>query len=100
MRVPYASASYIGYRFWHQPHELIQAFLTYPRVASKNLYYVDRERRQAQGQAKAKAEGRYKGRREDVERNAAIGWMLASMQSWDEIQNVTGCSRATVAKIA
>jgi DNA invertase Pin-like site-specific DNA recombinase len=67
-------------------------------VARKD--YVDRRRRQAQGQAKAKAEGRYKGRPEDVERNAAIGRMLAVKQSWGEIQRVTGCSRATIAKIA
>lgn len=46
----------------------------------------------AQGQAKARAEGRYKGRPEDVERNAAIGRMLTSKQSWGEIQSITGCS--------
>jgi DNA invertase Pin-like site-specific DNA recombinase len=67
-------------------------------VARKD--YEDRRRRQAQGQAKAKSEGRYKGRPEDVERNAAIGRMLTSKQSWGEIQNATGCSRATIAKIA
>ena len=67
-------------------------------VARKD--YVDRRRRQAQGQAKAKAEGRYKGRPEDVDRNAAIGRMLTSKQSWGEIQSFTGCSRATIAKIA
>jgi hypothetical protein len=35
-----------------------------------------------------------------VERNAAIGRMLASKQSWGEIQSVTCCSRAAIAKIA
>ena len=67
-------------------------------VARKD--YEDRRRRRAQGQAKANAEGRYKGRPEDVERNTAIGRMLASKQSWGEIQSVTGCSRATIAKLA
>jgi DNA invertase Pin-like site-specific DNA recombinase len=62
--------------------------------------YVDRRRRQAQGQAKAMAEGRYKGRPEDVDRNAGIRRMLASKQSWGAIQSVTGCSRATIAKVA
>jgi DNA invertase Pin-like site-specific DNA recombinase len=62
--------------------------------------YVDRRPRQAQGQARAKQEGRYKGRPEHTERNAAIGRMLTSKQSWGEIQSVTGCSRATIAKIA
>jgi DNA-binding NarL/FixJ family response regulator len=57
-------------------------------------------RRQAQGQAKAKAEGKYRGRPEDTERNDAIARMLAAGQSWTTIQNTTGCSRATVLKIA
>jgi hypothetical protein len=43
---------------------------------------------------------RYKGRPEDVDRNAALGRTLASKQSWGEIQSVTGCSPATIAKIA
>lgn len=67
-------------------------------VARKD--YVDRRRRQAQGQAKAKAEGRYKGRPEDAERNDGIARMLAARQSWGSIQSATGCSRATIAKIA
>ena len=60
----------------------------------------DRRRRQAQGQAKAKAEGRYKGCPEDAERNDGIGRMLAVGQSRGAIQRATGCSRATIAKIA
>ncbi|WP_441260822.1 recombinase family protein [Bradyrhizobium sp. 521_C7_N1_3] len=67
-------------------------------VARKD--YDDRRRRQSQGQAKAKAEGKYKGRPEDTERNAAIGRMISAGQSWSTIQAATGCSRATVAKIA
>ena len=62
--------------------------------------YDDRRRRQAQGQAKAKAEGRYKGRPEDAERNEGISGMIAAGQSWSSIQAATGCSRATIAKIA
>ena len=67
-------------------------------VARKD--YVDRRRRQAQGQAKAKALGLYKGRAEDVERNAGIASMLKAGQSRSAIQAATGCSRATIAKIA
>jgi len=67
-------------------------------VARKD--YDDRRRRQAQGQAKAKAEGRYRGRPEDAERNESIGRMIAAGQSWSSIQAATGCSRATIAKIA
>jgi DNA invertase Pin-like site-specific DNA recombinase len=67
-------------------------------VARKD--YEDRRRRQAQGQAKAKAEGKYRGRAENVARNDGIATMLRSGASWSEIQAATGCSRATVAKIA
>jgi DNA invertase Pin-like site-specific DNA recombinase len=67
-------------------------------VARKD--YDDRRRRQAQGQAKAKVEGRYRGRPEDIDRNAGIASMLLAGQSWGAIQRATGCSRATVAKIA
>ena len=67
-------------------------------VARKD--YEDRRRRQVQGQAKAKAEGRYKGRPEDTARNAGIASMLRNGSSWSEIQAATRCSRATVAKIA
>ena len=67
-------------------------------VARKD--YEDRRRRQAEGQAKAKTAGLYKGRQEDTERNAAIAAMLAKGLSWSQVQAATGCSRATVAKIA
>jgi DNA invertase Pin-like site-specific DNA recombinase len=67
-------------------------------VARKD--YDDRRRRQAQGQAKAMAEGRYRGRAEDVARNLGIARMLAAGQSWNSVQASTGCSRATIAKIA
>lgn len=62
--------------------------------------YEDRRRRVAQGQAKAKTEGRYKGRAENVARNNGIASMLRAGSSWTMVQSATGCSRATVAKIA
>lgn len=67
-------------------------------VARKD--YEDRRRRQAEGQVKAKAEGRYRGRPEDTKRNASIADMLTLGMSWSQVQAATGCSRATVAKIA
>ena len=67
-------------------------------VARKD--YEDRRRRQSQGQAKAKAEGRYKGRPEDVSRNHGITKMIVAGVSWTQIQNATGCSRATISKLA
>ncbi|EFG9152512.1 recombinase family protein, partial [Escherichia coli] len=62
--------------------------------------YEDRRRRQAQGIAKAKAEGTYKGRPEDKARNAAITKMLQGGQSWNSIIAATGASRSTLARLA
>lgn len=61
--------------------------------------YDDRRRRQADGIRKAKAEGRYRGRREDSERNAAIIQMLENGQSWNSIVKATGASRSTLARL-
>jgi DNA invertase Pin-like site-specific DNA recombinase len=62
--------------------------------------YEDRRRRQEQGQAKAKAEGLYEGRKEGMARNAGIAAMLKVGSSGSQIRAATGCSRATISKIA
>lgn len=63
--------------------------------------YEDRRRRAAQGIEKAKAKGAYKGRKEDSDRNALIQRHLkAGQSSWNEIMELVGCSRGTVAKQA
>jgi DNA invertase Pin-like site-specific DNA recombinase len=62
--------------------------------------YEDRRRRQAQGIVKAKAEGAYRGRPEDVKRNEAITAMLRAGQSWSSIVAATGCSRSTLSRLA
>jgi DNA invertase Pin-like site-specific DNA recombinase len=67
-------------------------------VARKD--YDDRRRRQAQGILKAKAQGKYRGRPENTDRNAGIGAMLRGGASWSASQKATGCSRATISKIA
>jgi DNA invertase Pin-like site-specific DNA recombinase len=67
-------------------------------VARKD--YEDRRRRQAQGIVKARVAGAYRGRPEDTARNAGIAGMLRSGMSWTAIQGATGCSRATIAKVA
>lgn len=61
--------------------------------------YTDHRRRQAEGIAKAKTEGAYKGPREGAERNAAIVSMLAKGMKWSEIQKATGCSRSTLSRL-
>jgi hypothetical protein len=40
------------------------------------------------------------GRAKDAERNDGIARMISAGQSWSSIQAATGCSRATIAKIA
>jgi DNA invertase Pin-like site-specific DNA recombinase len=45
-------------------------------AAVARKYYEDRRRRQAQGQARTKSEGRYKGRPKNKARNAGIVRML------------------------
>ena len=66
-------------------------------VARKD--YDDRRRRQAEGTAKAKAAGLYKGRREDKARNEGIAALLLAGSSWQQIMAATGCSRGTIAKV-
>jgi len=67
-------------------------------VARKD--YEDRRRRQAEGTARAKAAGLYKGRPENKARNAAIATMLRDGRSWREIMDATRCSRTLLAKLA
>ncbi|WP_267382440.1 MULTISPECIES: recombinase family protein [unclassified Sphingomonas] len=67
-------------------------------VARKD--YEDRRRRQAEGTAKAKAAGLYKGRPENKARNAVIATMLQGGRTWREVMDATGCSRTLLAKIA
>jgi DNA invertase Pin-like site-specific DNA recombinase len=63
--------------------------------------YITRRERAAQGVQKAKAAGKYQGRVEDTARNALIRKHLkAGLSSWNEIMELVGCSRGTVAKQA
>lgn len=62
--------------------------------------YTDRRRRQAQGIAKAKAEGRYKGRPIDAALHEKIQLALSAGWSYSKIQDIYKCSRATIAKVA
>jgi DNA invertase Pin-like site-specific DNA recombinase len=86
-------------QFTARMFEAINAMLLDMLAAVARKDYEDRRRRQAQGIAKAQAEGRFKGRREDAERNEGIARMLAEGLSWSTIQKATGCSRSTLAKL-
>ena len=62
--------------------------------------YTDRRRRQQQGIEKLKAEGGYKGRKENEGRNAAILSMLSRGDSWNHVVAATGCSRSTLSRLS
>ncbi|WP_338883540.1 recombinase family protein [Aeromonas hydrophila] len=62
--------------------------------------YTDRRRRQAQGIAKAKAEGRYKGRPIDTALHEKIQLALSAGLSYSKIEDMYKCSRATISKVA
>ena len=89
-----------GDTFTMRMFEAINGMMLDMLAAIARKDYDDRRRRQAQGIAKAKAEGRYKGRPEDVARNKAIVDMLSKRQSWSSIIAATGCSRSTLSRLA
>jgi DNA invertase Pin-like site-specific DNA recombinase len=62
--------------------------------------YEDRRRRQQEGIAKAKSEGRYRGRPIDLELQKKIEGMLLDNKSYDYIQHILGCSRSTISKVS
>lgn len=63
--------------------------------------YLTRRDRAAQGVQKARSAGKYKGRKENAERNQLIQrHLLAQQSSWNEIIELVGCSRGTIAKQA
>jgi DNA invertase Pin-like site-specific DNA recombinase len=79
--------------------EALNAMMLDMLAAIARKDYTDRKRRQAQGIAKLKAEGGYRGRKEDTQRNAAIMQMLRSGNSWNNIIAATGCSRSTLSRL-
>lgn len=62
--------------------------------------YEDRRRRQAEGIAKAKQAGRYKGRPVDTALHDRVRLALNNQWSWSQIGANFKCSRATIAKVA
>jgi DNA invertase Pin-like site-specific DNA recombinase len=80
--------------------EAINGMLLDMLAAISRKDYADRRRRQMQGQERARAEGKYRGRPENKKRNVKIANMLAAGASYSAVQAATGCSRATVAKLA
>lgn len=67
-------------------------------VARKD--YDDRRRRQQQGIAKAKEEGKYRGRQKDEKKRQHIARLLVTGHSYSAIQEMLGCSRHLIASVA
>ena len=61
--------------------------------------YEDRRNRQMQGIARAKSEGKYKGRRKDIKKRKIIASLLKAGHSYSEIQVMAKCSRQLVAEV-
>jgi DNA invertase Pin-like site-specific DNA recombinase len=85
--------------------EALNAMMLDMLAAIARKDYDDRRRRQMQGIAKAKTQGKYRGRPEDKKRNTAIMKMLKRGMSWNSIiQAASGSgkklSRATLSKLA
>lgn len=69
-------------------------------AATSRKDYEDRRRRQAQGIAKAKGEGKYRGRPTNEGKLERIQRLLMNGMSYTDIQSDVGCSRGTIAKAA
>ena len=67
-------------------------------VARKD--YDDRRRRQREGIAKAKTEGKYTGRKPDHQRRASVATLLSAGTSYTDIIKTLGCSRHLVAAVS
>jgi DNA invertase Pin-like site-specific DNA recombinase len=93
-------ATKTGDDFTGRMFEAINGMLLDMLAAIGRKDYEDRRRRQMQGQEKAREAGKYIGRPENTRRNNKIATMLAKGASYSDVQDATGCSRATVAKIA
>lgn len=61
--------------------------------------YETRRKRQAQGIEKAKALGKYKGRKPDHKLRNNVALLLDEGKSWSQIQTLLGCSRSTIASV-
>ncbi|MBV6620924.1 resolvase, partial [Acinetobacter baumannii] len=56
--------------------------------------------RQMQGIARAKAQGKYKGRGKDMEKRKIIASLLKSGHSYSDIQKTVKCSRQLIAEVS
>ncbi|MEO1610552.1 MAG: recombinase family protein [Pseudomonadota bacterium] len=79
--------------------EAVNGMLLDMLAATARKDYDDRRRRQAEGIATAKAEGKYRGRKVNINLHESIAALLRSKQIYGAIQKTLGCSRSTIAKV-
>jgi DNA invertase Pin-like site-specific DNA recombinase len=89
-----------GDEFTGRMFEALNSMMLDMLAAIARKDYTDRKRRQAQGIVKAKAEGKFKGRPEDTQRNERISKLLQAGMSYSDVMETVNCSRATVAKVS
>ncbi|WP_182407475.1 recombinase family protein [Psychrobacter sp. GP33] len=80
--------------------QAINAMLLDMLAAIARKDYEDRRHRQMQGIARAKAEGKYVGRRMDIEKRKIIASLLKSGHSYSDIQKTAKCSRQLIAVVS
>lgn len=80
--------------------DAINAMLLDMLAAVARKDYDDRRRRQAEGIAKAKSQGRFKGRRADTRLHANIAAHLRDGRSYRDIRALLGCSQSTISTVA
>ena len=80
--------------------QAINAMLLDMLAAIARKDYEDRRHRQMQGIARAKAEGKYVGRRKDTEKRKIIASLLKAGHSYSDIQKTAKCSRQLVAVVS
>ena len=78
----------------------INAMLLDMLAAIARKDYEDRRRRQQEGIIRAKAEGKYLGRRKDVEKRKIIASLLKAGHSYTDIQRTAKCSRQLIAVVS
>lgn len=86
-------------RFTERMLTALNAMMLDMLAAMARKDYEDRRRGQSQGIARAKKEGRYRGRPEDKELQAKIQGLLEDGKSYNYIQGLLGCSRHTISKV-
>lgn len=88
-----------GDEFTQRMLSAINAMLLDMLAAVARKDYEDRRRRQAEGVAKAKSEGKYRGRQIDQTLRENIAAHLRDGKSYGDIQRLLKCGRSTISAV-